>query len=238
MVYPLLVPFPMRNLARATVTPLLLVALLATPAAAVKSTTVVKKALNAPRSLSGAIVNKSARLLRRHGSSLEASVVDGEGGAPKPSLADRLTEKVANFTGTGKFLALQGAITAGWIAGANWLGDPEMFKLNLSISITTMLATTVVAIAQRRADKRDRLRAAEDRARAEEDLEVDKASAKEILTLRAETAELRSELKAMGDRSSAEKHELLEQLKVMGDQLRFLTDAHKAAPRAGQLAAK
>ncbi|HTW06920.1 MAG TPA: DUF1003 domain-containing protein [Acidimicrobiales bacterium] len=78
-----------------------------------------------------------------------------------PETFGRLSEAVARYFGTARFLAIQSVIVAGWIA-ANSLGfinhwDPYPFiLLNLVFSTQAAYAAPLILLAQNRQDARDR----------------------------------------------------------------------------------
>ena len=88
-----------------------------------------------------------------------------------PETFARLSERMARFLGTGRYLAIQTVVVAIWI-GANiaalaWRFDPYPFiLLNLVFSTQAAYAAPLILLAQNRQDDRDRTTLAEDRDRA------------------------------------------------------------------------
>src|SRR3954451_19624127 len=88
-----------------------------------------------------------------------------------PDWFSRLSERVARFLGTGRFLAIQTVIVFIWIVLnltaviGRW--DPYPFiLLNLAFSTQAAYAAPLILLAQNRQDDRDRVSLEEDRARA------------------------------------------------------------------------
>jgi len=84
----------------------------------------------------------------------------------KPSLGQRLADKVVSFIGSWKFIIIQSIILLFWIVvnvawlsmGASW--DPYPFiLLNLILSFQAAYASPLILMAQNRADEKDRRRA-------------------------------------------------------------------------------
>ena len=88
-----------------------------------------------------------------------------------PEAFGRLSERLARFLGTGKFLFWQTLIVLVWIAlnlvAVNLRWDPYPFiLLNLAFSTQAAYAAPLILLAQNRQADRDRVQAEEDRARA------------------------------------------------------------------------
>jgi uncharacterized membrane protein len=122
-----------------------------------------------------------------------------------PDAFARLSERVARFLGTGRFLAAQSVIVLVWIvlnltaASLRW--DPYPFiLLNLAFSTQAAYAAPLILLAQNRQDDRDRMALKEDRARAERTKADTEYLARELAALRLAVGEvvtrdfLRSEL--------------------------------------------
>lgn len=127
----------------------------------------------------------------------------------------QLTESVARFFGTGRYLAIQTVVVAGWIvlniygAGMRW--DPYPFiLLNLAFSTQAAYAAPLILLAQNRQENRDRITLDEDRRRATQTKADTEYLARELAALRLAIGEgvtrdyLRRELNDL--------RELLEQL--------------------------
>ena len=130
-----------------------------------------------------------------------------------PEAFARLSERLARFLGTGRFLAIQSIIVAIWIAlnsvAAAWRWDPYPFiLLNLAFSTQAAYAAPLILLAQNRQDDRDRVSLEEDRARAERTKADTEYLARELAALRLAVGEtvtrdyLRGELDKLYDRLS------------------------------------
>jgi len=101
----------------------------------------------------------------------------------------RLSERVARFMGTGRFLAIQTVVVIVWITlnlvavSLRW--DPYPFiLLNLAFSTQAAYAAPLILLAQNRQDDRDRVSLEEDRARAERTKADTEFLARELAALR------------------------------------------------------
>ena len=123
----------------------------------------------------------------------------------------KLSERIARFLGTGRFLAIQTVLVAVWItlnltaASLRW--DPYPFiLLNLAFSTQAAYAAPLILLAQNRQDDRDRVALDEDRTRAERTKADTEYIARELAALRLAVGEtvtrdyLRGELERLGDR--------------------------------------
>jgi uncharacterized membrane protein len=126
----------------------------------------------------------------------------------------RLSERIARFLGTGRFLAIQTAIVIVWITlnlvavSLRW--DPYPFiLLNLAFSTQAAYAAPLILLAQNRQDDRDRVSLEEDRARAARTKADTEYLARELAALRLALGEvvtrdfLRGELDKLADRLDA-----------------------------------
>jgi uncharacterized membrane protein len=123
----------------------------------------------------------------------------------------RLSERIARYLGTGRFLAIQTLVVLVWI-GLNLTAvigqwDPYPFiLLNLVFSTQAAYAAPLILLAQNRQDDRDRIALEEDRARAERTKADTEYLARELAALRLAVGEvatrdyLRGELDKLGDR--------------------------------------
>ncbi|MBB5855186.1 DUF1003 domain-containing protein [Amycolatopsis umgeniensis] len=122
-----------------------------------------------------------------------------------PDAFGRLTERVARFLGTGKYLFWQTLIVIVWIVlnlvavSLRW--DPYPFiLLNLAFSTQAAYAAPLILLAQNRQDDRDSISLKEDRNRAEQTKADTEYLARELASLRIAVGEvatrdfLRSEL--------------------------------------------
>jgi uncharacterized membrane protein len=128
-----------------------------------------------------------------------------------PDWFARLSEKVARFLGTGRFLAIQTVLVILWIAvnlvavSLRW--DPYPFiLLNLAFSTQAAYAAPLILLAQNRQDDRDRISLEEDRMRAERTKADTEYLARELAALRIAIGEvatrdyLRGELDKLASR--------------------------------------
>jgi uncharacterized membrane protein len=129
-----------------------------------------------------------------------------------PDSFARISERVARFLGTGRYLAIQTVIVIVWIAlnlvlvGAyQW--DPYPFiLLNLAFSTQAAYAAPLILLAQNRQDDRDRVSLDEDRSRAERTKADTEYLARELAALRLAVGEvatrdyLRGELEKITER--------------------------------------
>jgi uncharacterized membrane protein len=131
-----------------------------------------------------------------------------------PDWFARISERIARFIGTGRFLAIQTVIVVVWIALnlTAWFGswDPYPFiLLNLAFSTQAAYAAPLILLAQNRQDDRDRVSLEEDRARAERTKADTEYLARELAALRLAVGEvatrdyLRGELEKVCDRLGA-----------------------------------
>jgi uncharacterized membrane protein len=117
--------------------------------------------------------------------------VDGD-----PDSFARISERVARFLGTGRYLAIQTVLVIVWIAlnlvlvGAyQW--DPYPFiLLNLAFSTQAAYAAPLILLAQNRQDDRDRVSLDEDRSRAERTKADTEYLARELAALRIAVGEV------------------------------------------------
>jgi uncharacterized membrane protein len=132
-----------------------------------------------------------------------------------PDWFARLSERIARFLGTGRFLAVQTVVVIVWIAVnlVAWSGrwDPYPFiLLNLAFSTQAAYAAPLILLAQNRQDDRDRVSLEEDRARAERTKADTEYLARELAALRIALGEvatrdyLRGELDKLCDRLGGE----------------------------------
>jgi uncharacterized membrane protein len=133
-----------------------------------------------------------------------------------PDWFPRLSERIARFLGTGRFLAIQSVIVLVWIAlnltAVAWRWDPYPFiLLNLAFSTQAAYAAPLILLAQNRQDDRDRVSLEEDRTRAARTKADTEYLARELAALRIAVGEmttrdyLRSELDKLADRINAGK---------------------------------
>jgi uncharacterized membrane protein len=112
-----------------------------------------------------------------------------------PDAFARLSERVARFLGTGRYLALQTVVVIAWIVlnvaalTAHW--DPYPFiMLNLVFSTQAAYAAPLILLAQNRQDDRDRIALDEDRKRATRTKADTEFLARELAALRVAIGEV------------------------------------------------
>ena len=128
-----------------------------------------------------------------------------------PEWFSRLSERIARYLGTGRFLAVQTVVVLIWIALnltavlGSW--DPYPFiLLNLAFSTQAAYAAPLILLAQNRQDDRDRVSLEEDRSRAARTKADTEYLARELAALRIAVGEvatrdyLHSELEKLCDR--------------------------------------
>ena len=106
-----------------------------------------------------------------------------------PDAVGQITESVARFFGTGRYLLLQTVVVLAWIAlnvsavSLRW--DPYPFiLLNLAFSTQAAYAAPLILLAQNRQENRDRVALEEDRRRAAETKADTEYLARELAALR------------------------------------------------------
>ncbi|SEP52643.1 DUF1003 domain-containing protein [Amycolatopsis saalfeldensis] len=125
-----------------------------------------------------------------------------------PDTFGRLTERLARFLGTGKYLFWQTLIVVVWIVlnlvGISFHWDPYPFiLLNLAFSTQAAYAAPLILLAQNRQDDRDRVALDEDRKRSAQTKADTEYLARELASLRLAVGEvatrdyLRSELERL-----------------------------------------
>ncbi|WP_242676640.1 DUF1003 domain-containing protein [Rhodococcus sp. ABRD24] len=107
----------------------------------------------------------------------------------------RVSETIARFLGTGRYLMIQTVIVIVWIAlnisavSLQW--DPYPFiLLNLAFSTQAAYAAPLILLAQNRQENRDRVSLEEDRARAEQTKADTEFLARELAALRLAVGEV------------------------------------------------
>ena len=114
---------------------------------------------------------------------------------PDPEAVGKVTESIARFFGTGRYLLIQTMVVLVWIAlnvGAiEWRWDPYPFiLLNLAFSTQAAYAAPLILLAQNRQDDRDRANIERDRevaARTQADTEF---LARELAAVRLALADV------------------------------------------------
>lgn len=107
----------------------------------------------------------------------------------------QVSENIARFLGTGRYLAMQTVFVIVWIVlnlfavGLQW--DPYPFiLLNLAFSTQAAYAAPLILLAQNRQENRDRVSLEEDRRRAEQTKADTEYLARELAALRLAVGEV------------------------------------------------
>ena len=132
-----------------------------------------------------------------------------------PDSFARVSERVARFLGTGRYLVIQTCLVIVWITlnlvlVGVYRWDPYPFiLLNLAFSTQAAYAAPLILLAQNRQDDRDRVSLEEDRSRAERTKADTEYLARELAALRIALGEvatrdyLRGELDRIAERLDA-----------------------------------
>ena len=84
-----------------------------------------------------------------------------------PDAFGRVSEGIARFFGTARYLVFQTVMVISWIVIGygvlGWDHSPSLFLLNLAFSTQAAYAAPLILLAQNRQAERDRIRAEEDR---------------------------------------------------------------------------
>jgi uncharacterized membrane protein len=111
-----------------------------------------------------------------------------------PEAVGQVTESIARFFGTGRYLLIQTILVVGWIlvnvsaAALRW--DPYPFiLLNLAFSTQAAYAAPLILLAQNRQENRDRVALEEDRRRAAQTKADTEYLARELAALRLAVGE-------------------------------------------------
>jgi len=112
-----------------------------------------------------------------------------------PEAVGQITESIARFFGTGRYLLLQTVAVIAWIvvniyaASVRW--DPYPFiLLNLAFSTQAAYAAPLILLAQNRQENRDRVALEEDRRRAAQTKADTEFLARELAALRIAVGEV------------------------------------------------
>lgn len=112
-----------------------------------------------------------------------------------PEAVGQITESIARFFGTGRYLLIQTVIVVAWIlvnvfaAALRW--DPYPFiLLNLAFSTQAAYAAPLILLAQNRQENRDRVALDEDRRRAAQTKADTEYLARELAALRLAVGEV------------------------------------------------
>ncbi|QDQ97243.1 DUF1003 domain-containing protein [Tomitella fengzijianii] len=112
-----------------------------------------------------------------------------------PEAAGRISEQIARFFGTVRYLAIQTVVVIVWIilnvAAVKLRWDPYPFiLLNLAFSTQAAYAAPLILLAQNRQENRDRISMEEDRARATQTKADTEFLARELASLRIAVGEV------------------------------------------------
>jgi uncharacterized membrane protein len=136
-----------------------------------------------------------------------------------PEAFGQLTERVARFLGTGRYLVLQSIMIALWLiwnvaAPPSWRFDPYTFTfLTLILSLQAAYAAPLILLAQNRQDDRDRVNLDEDRDTARQNKADVEYLAREIAAIRIAVGEvatrdfLRAEISRLDTKDRRDKSE-------------------------------
>ncbi|ACY96772.1 MULTISPECIES: DUF1003 domain-containing protein [Thermomonospora] len=130
-----------------------------------------------------------------------------------PESFGRLSERIARFLGTARFLVYMTAFVSVWI-GWNVLAPPSLrfdeypfIFLTLMLSLQASYAAPLILLAQNRQDDRDRVQYEQDRARGERAAADTEYLTREIAALRMAMGEV-----ATRDFLRSELHQMLKEL--------------------------
>lgn len=112
-----------------------------------------------------------------------------------PEALGQITERIARFFGTGRYLLLQTLMVLTWISinlfAAHWRWDPYPFiLLNLAFSTQAAYAAPLILLAQNRQENRGRVVLEEDRRRAAQTKADTEYLARELAALRLAIGEV------------------------------------------------
>ncbi|MCV7089708.1 DUF1003 domain-containing protein [Mycobacterium interjectum] len=112
-----------------------------------------------------------------------------------PEAVGQVTESIARFFGTGRYLLIQTILVLAWIAlnvsAAQLRWDPYPFiLLNLAFSTQAAYAAPLILLAQNRQENRDRVALEEDRRRAAQTKADTEYLARELAALRLAVGEV------------------------------------------------
>jgi len=114
---------------------------------------------------------------------------------------DRLSDWIAEFGGSWRFISSYIAILIGWVILNAWVlvkapFDPFPFiLLNLFLSLTAALQAPIILMAQNRAAHRDQTRVELDLEKDLRDLHVDEGSHKLLLEIKKDVEKVKRKLK-------------------------------------------
>jgi len=138
-----------------------------------------------------------------------------------PEAFGKLSERIARFLGTGRFIVWMTVVVVAWVAWNTVLPDSVHFDdypfifLTLMLSLQASYAAPLILLAQNRQDDRDRVNMEQDRARSDRNIADTEYLTREVAALRQGLGEvatrdfIRSELQGLlkeldGQRESTE----------------------------------
>jgi len=145
---------------------------------------------------------------------------------PDSDAFGRMSERIARFLGTGRFLVWMTVLILIWVvwniaAPASWRFDEYPFIfLTLVLSLQASYAAPLILLAQNRQDDRDKVNMEQDRARGERNIADTEYLTREVAALRQGLGEVatrdfvRSELQALLKELDSRGVELLEEERV------------------------
>lgn len=161
-----------------------------------------------------------------------------------PDAFGRISESIARFMGTPRFLLWLTLFAAAWLAWNAWGPTSLRFDkaengftaLTLMLSLQASYAAPLILLAQNRQDARDRVAAEQDRRRAERSLADTEFLAREMAALRIALGEV-----ATRDFVRSELRNLLEEMeesRAAAEAERAAAEAERATAEADRVAAE
>ncbi|MER7753525.1 DUF1003 domain-containing protein [Kitasatospora sp. NPDC097643] len=126
-----------------------------------------------------------------------------------PEAFGKLSERIARFLGTGRFIVWMTVVIVIWVAWNTLLPDAARFDsypfifLTLVLSLQASYAAPLILLAQNRQDNRDRVNMEQDRARSDRNIADTEYLTREVAALRHGLGEvatrdfIRSELQSL-----------------------------------------
>ncbi|MFE6869877.1 DUF1003 domain-containing protein [Kitasatospora sp. NPDC057692] len=126
-----------------------------------------------------------------------------------PEAFGKLSERIARFLGTGRFIVWMTVVIILWVAWNTLLPDAARFDdypfifLTLMLSLQASYAAPLILLAQNRQDNRDRVNMEQDRARSDRNIADTEYLTREVAALRQGLGEVatrdfvRSELQSL-----------------------------------------
>ncbi len=120
-----------------------------------------------------------------------------------PDAFGQISEGIARFFGTARYLVVQTALVIVWIGISFWIGiddHPRLFLLNLIFSTQAAYAAPLILLAQNRQAERDRRRSGEDRSVNERTINTSEFLARELAATRLSLGKIEATLARLEDR--------------------------------------